>query len=148
MFITQPYIKCVLRLSCVVHRPIYGRFMSCTLNGFLSVDRQVFFAIQNLIFPMLRNNADVCWCSYFELGLPVVTAHQSVAQNVCDMWRSTIENNAALLGAQFLENRSPTRYCFRAGETTQRIRHRVKVTSLTLILIYDYSIYSPKFLVS
>ena len=22
-----PYLKCVLRLSCVVHRPIYGRFM-------------------------------------------------------------------------------------------------------------------------
>ena len=25
------YIKCVLRLSCVVHGPIYGRFMGCTL---------------------------------------------------------------------------------------------------------------------
>ena len=60
----------------------------------------------------------------------------------------TIEISAALLGAQFLlENRSPIRYGFRAGETTQRIRHRVKVTSLTLILIYDYSIYRPKFLV-
>ena len=23
-----PYLKCVLRLSCVVHGPIYGRFMS------------------------------------------------------------------------------------------------------------------------
>ena len=22
-----PYLKCVLRLSCVVHGPIYGRFM-------------------------------------------------------------------------------------------------------------------------
>ena len=22
-----PYLKCVLLLSCVVHRPIYGRFM-------------------------------------------------------------------------------------------------------------------------
>ena len=31
-----PYIKCVLRLSCVVHRPIYGRFMGCTVNGSLS----------------------------------------------------------------------------------------------------------------
>ena len=29
-----PYIKCVLRLSCVVHGPIYGRFMGCTVNGF------------------------------------------------------------------------------------------------------------------
>ena len=25
-----PYLKCVLRLSCVVHGPIYGRFMDCT----------------------------------------------------------------------------------------------------------------------
>ena len=32
-----PYIKCVLRLSCVVNGPIYGRFMGCTVNGFLSV---------------------------------------------------------------------------------------------------------------
>ena len=32
-----PYIKCVLRLSCVVHGPIYGRFMVCTVNGFLSI---------------------------------------------------------------------------------------------------------------
>ena len=31
-----PYIKCVLRLSSVVHGPIYGRLMGCTVNGFLS----------------------------------------------------------------------------------------------------------------
>ena len=30
-----PYLKCVLHLSCVVHGPIYGRFMGCTVNGFL-----------------------------------------------------------------------------------------------------------------
>ena len=30
-------MKCVLRLSCVVHEPIYGRFMGCTVNGFLSL---------------------------------------------------------------------------------------------------------------
>ena len=29
-----PYLKCVLRLSCVVHGPIYGRFMG--VYGFLS----------------------------------------------------------------------------------------------------------------
>ena len=29
------YIKCVLHLSCVVHEPIYGPFMGCTVNGFL-----------------------------------------------------------------------------------------------------------------
>ena len=34
-----PYIKCVLRLSCVVHGPIYDRFMGCTVNGFLSIQR-------------------------------------------------------------------------------------------------------------
>ena len=32
-----PYRKCVLRLSCVVHGPIYGRFMGFYVNGFLSV---------------------------------------------------------------------------------------------------------------
>ena len=32
-----PYLKCVLRLSCVVHRPIYGRFMGFYVNGFLSI---------------------------------------------------------------------------------------------------------------
>ena len=31
-----PYIKCVLRLSWVLHGPIYGLFMGCTVNGFLS----------------------------------------------------------------------------------------------------------------
>ena len=32
-----PYIKCVLRLSRVVYGPIYGRFIGCTANGFLSI---------------------------------------------------------------------------------------------------------------
>ena len=31
-----PYLKCVLRLSCVVHGPIYDRFMGFYVNGFLS----------------------------------------------------------------------------------------------------------------
>ena len=31
-----PCLKCVLRLSCVVHGPIYGRFMGFYVNGFLS----------------------------------------------------------------------------------------------------------------
>ena len=31
-----PYLKCVLRLSCVVHGPIYCRFMGFYVNGFLS----------------------------------------------------------------------------------------------------------------
>ena len=29
-----PYIKCVLRLSCVVQGPTYGRFMGCIVTGF------------------------------------------------------------------------------------------------------------------
>ena len=33
-----PYLKCLLRLSCVVHGPIYGRFMGFYVNGFLSVN--------------------------------------------------------------------------------------------------------------
>ena len=32
-----PYIKCVLRLSCVVNGPIYGRFLGGTVNAFLSI---------------------------------------------------------------------------------------------------------------
>ena len=31
-----PYLKRVLRLSCVVHGQIYGRFMGFYVNGFLS----------------------------------------------------------------------------------------------------------------
>ena len=34
-----PYLKCVLRLSCVVHGPIYGRFMGFYVDGFLSINR-------------------------------------------------------------------------------------------------------------
>ena len=34
-----PYIECVLHLSCVVHGHIYGRFMGCTVNGFLYLDK-------------------------------------------------------------------------------------------------------------
>ena len=66
-----PYLKCVLRLSCVVHGPIYGRFILCTVNGFLSMYKVSRF-MQILIFRMLRNNADARRCSYFELGLPVI----------------------------------------------------------------------------
>ena len=29
-----PYLKCVLRFSCVVHGQIYGRFMGFYMNGF------------------------------------------------------------------------------------------------------------------
>ena len=33
--ISLPYSKCVLRLSCVVHGPIYGRFTGCDVAGLL-----------------------------------------------------------------------------------------------------------------
>ena len=32
-----PHLKCVLRLSCMVHWPIYGHFMGFYANGFLSI---------------------------------------------------------------------------------------------------------------
>ena len=33
------YLKCVLRLFCVVNGPIYGHFMGFYVNGFLSMLR-------------------------------------------------------------------------------------------------------------
>ena len=40
-----PHLKCVLRLSCVVHGPIYGRFMGFYVNGFLSIEKRPSAAI-------------------------------------------------------------------------------------------------------
>ena len=37
LFLMAWHRKCVLHLSCVVHGPIYGLFMGCTVNGFLSI---------------------------------------------------------------------------------------------------------------
>ena len=81
--------------------PFYGRFTGFYVNGFLSCKTRglhrrdvtlilskvscfywnpfifvgyrndFFFPIQILIFRMLRNNAEPCRCSYFELGLPL-----------------------------------------------------------------------------
>ena len=45
-----PYLKCVLRLSCVVHGPIYGRFMGFYVNGFLSTSKKVYLYTTNQIF--------------------------------------------------------------------------------------------------
>ena len=44
----------MLHLSCVVHGLIYGRFMGCTVNGFLSVYSST-HNIYIYIFRMLRN---------------------------------------------------------------------------------------------
>ena len=32
-----PYLKCALRRSCVLHGPIYGRFMGFYVNSFLYI---------------------------------------------------------------------------------------------------------------
>ena len=37
-----PYLKCVLRLSGVVHGPIYGRSMGFYVNGFLSIKTRLY----------------------------------------------------------------------------------------------------------
>ena len=36
-----PYLKCVLRLSCVVHEPIFGRFMGFYVNGFIERENRL-----------------------------------------------------------------------------------------------------------
>ena len=48
-----------------------------------------FSPIQILIFWMLRNNADARRCSYFELGLPVVSAFEMV--NELPQWKKGIQ---------------------------------------------------------
>ena len=42
------------------------------------------------IFRMLRNNADVCQCLYFELGLPVVFHNPFLIVNIyfCDSFKT------------------------------------------------------------
>ena len=46
-----PYLKCLLRLSCVVHGPIYGRFMFFFyVNGFLAVNLYRYATMSMLIF--------------------------------------------------------------------------------------------------
>ena len=88
---SSPYIKCVLRLSFVVHGPIYGRFMGCTghksarkphrkeethnlskVSRFLfksfyirRLQKQMFFSDTN---PYILNVTQQCRWSYFELG--------------------------------------------------------------------------------
>ena len=49
-----PYLKCVLRLSRVVHGPIYDRFMGFYVNGFL-LD-----CSQSSIFPYDRRDRALC----------------------------------------------------------------------------------------
>ena len=57
----------------VQHTFSVGKLFFIGILSFSSVTEMIrFFLIQILIFGMLRNNADVGRCSYFELGLPVV----------------------------------------------------------------------------
>ena len=49
-----PYLKCVLRLSCVVHGPIYGRFMGFYVNGFLFVSKVSCFLLKSFHFRRLQ----------------------------------------------------------------------------------------------
>ena len=46
-----PYIKCMLRLSCVVHGPIYGHFVGCTVND-LYIERKP-FTVQPIKRPQI-----------------------------------------------------------------------------------------------
>ena len=67
--ISLPYLKCVLRLSCVVHGSIYGRFMGFYANGFLSILYKVnerFFPHTN---PSILNVTQQCRCLP---GLPML----------------------------------------------------------------------------
>ena len=71
-----PYLKCVLRLSCVVHGPIYGRFVGFYVDGFLSIQRFTFsLYIKVYLYISLYKGKP----SYFELGLPVIDAISLVA---------------------------------------------------------------------
>ena len=49
-----PYLTCVLRLSCVVHGPIYGRFMDFYVNGFLSLCKPSVFVCVFLCSTLLN----------------------------------------------------------------------------------------------
>ena len=63
-----PYLKCVLRLSCVVHGPIYGHFMGFYVNGFLyfvGYRNDRFFFHTN---PYILNVTQQCRCSTILIG--------------------------------------------------------------------------------
>ena len=45
-------MKCNLHLSCVVHGPIYGRFMGCAVNGSL-------FTYKVYLWPMAYAKSDL-----------------------------------------------------------------------------------------
>ena len=63
-----------LHRSDVTHilSKVSGFFFIETLSFSQVIETIVFFPVQIFVFRMLRNNADVRRCSYFEIGLPVV----------------------------------------------------------------------------
>ena len=68
-----PYLKCVLRLYCVVHGPIYGHFMSFYVNGFLyfvGYRNDRFFFHTN---PYILNVTQQCRCSPMFIFRPWAT---------------------------------------------------------------------------
>ena len=83
-----PYLKCVLRLSCVVHGPIYGRFMGFYVNGFLSTSKKVYLYTTNQIFstyhlssfPMVSLSV---WFSYRNSPISSCSCLQSSSNLAC-----------------------------------------------------------------
>ena len=65
------YLKCVLRLSCVVHGPIYGRFMGFYVNGFLSIEIGFFFPYKSSYFECYATMPMLADAHISSLGLPV-----------------------------------------------------------------------------
>ena len=61
-----PYLKSVLRLSCVVHEPIYGRFTGLYVNGFLSLNRNPFIFLgyrNDRFFPPYKSSYFECYAT-------------------------------------------------------------------------------------
>ena len=77
-----PYLKCVLRLSCVVHGPIQGRFMGFNVNGFLFhfrrlQKRQVFSPYKSLYFECYATMPRLADANISSLGYLWCTLVQS-----------------------------------------------------------------------
>ena len=50
-----PYLKCVLHLSCVVHGPIYGRFMVFYVNRVFSLYKDVTHMLSKVSCFLLKS---------------------------------------------------------------------------------------------
>ena len=78
------------RLSCVVHEPIYRRFMGCTVNGFLSTIQPLY-----TVFRMLCNNADAhissmgylwyFWAEHFKDIFRMISHKHPVNKNLINL---------------------------------------------------------------